>query len=164
MKMNKIYGATTRQDGVSHIGRKKWELFYGFGKDEGQENGWNWRQMFDHAPTKEEIKDSIYDTIDTEAQEKILSGLTYGGLLVWLSAENQRNYAATAIRLQGGDTSALPVTVKLGTDEAPVLQLFSTVDDFLAFFNAVNKHISDTLAEAWQAKLSIDWDKYELKE
>ncbi len=162
--MNKIYGATIRQDGVEHIGRKKWELFYGYGQDEGQESGWNWRQLFDHAPTKAEIQESILEAIDAEAQKKILSGLTFNGLLVWLSAENQRNYTATAIRIQTGDTTVLPVSVKLGADEAPVLQEFATAGDFLAFFNTVNKHISDTLAEAWKAKLSIDWDKYELKE
>ncbi len=145
--------------------KNKWRVRWGLTPtNETGENVDFWEEEFGHEPTKEDIQDFIYKAIDTDAQQKILSGLTFNGLLVWLSAENQRNYTATAIRIQTGDTSVLPVSVKLGTDEAPVLQQFNTAGDFLAFFNTVNKHISDTLAEAWQAKLSIDWDKYDLKE
>lgn len=31
--MEKRYGAVGRQDGLYKIGRNKWELIYGFGKD-----------------------------------------------------------------------------------------------------------------------------------
>lgn len=145
--------------------KNKWRVRWGVTPtDETDENVDFWEEEFGHEPSKDEIQAFINNAIDTEAQEKILSGLKYNGLLVWLSAENQRNYTATAIRIQTGDTTALPVKVKLGTDEAPTLQEFATAGDFLAFFNTVNKHISDVVAEAWKAKLNIDWDAYNLKE
>lgn len=31
--MEKVYGATSAQNGLYHIGRNKWEVIYGFGKD-----------------------------------------------------------------------------------------------------------------------------------
>ena len=55
--MNKIYGATERQDGLYKIGRNKWELIYGFGKDsEDEEVGYNYRERFDYKPAADEIK------------------------------------------------------------------------------------------------------------
>lgn len=32
--MDKIYGASIRQDGLQKVGRNRWDLFYGFGKDD----------------------------------------------------------------------------------------------------------------------------------
>ena len=55
--MKKIYGATERQDGLYKIGRNKWELIYGFGKDsEKAETGYNYRERYSHKPTPDEVK------------------------------------------------------------------------------------------------------------
>lgn len=32
--MEKVYGSPVRQDGLYKVGRNKWELIYGFGKDD----------------------------------------------------------------------------------------------------------------------------------
>ena len=49
MKLEKIYGATARQDGLYKIGRNKYELIYGYGVD--GENGYNWRRRYRNLPT-----------------------------------------------------------------------------------------------------------------
>ena len=38
--MEKIYGSPIRQDGLMKVGRNRWDLFYGFGKDDDNEVGW----------------------------------------------------------------------------------------------------------------------------
>lgn len=155
--MNKIYGATVRQDGLVQIGRSKWELFYGYGTENG--SGYNWRQMYRHNPTKAEIKEAIEEVINEQVQETILSGLEYENNLVWLSAENQRNYTAHATQLLNDET-ILPITEKLGTDAAPVLVEFKTKAEYMTFYNAVSEHISSTINAGWKEKINIDWTTY----
>jgi hypothetical protein len=70
--MEKIYGSPIRQDGLMQVGRNRWDLFYGFGKDEDNDMGWNWRTTFDHHPTLEEVKDTIITQINSNAQKAIL--------------------------------------------------------------------------------------------
>ena len=89
--MEKIYGSPIRQDGLMKVGRNCWDLFYGFGKDDDNEVGWNWRKTFDHQPTLEEVKDTIITQINSNAQKAILEGYEWNGHQVWLSDENQRN-------------------------------------------------------------------------
>lgn len=161
--MQKIYGAPFEQNGLQKVGRKKYDIFFGFGKDdEADETGYNYRQRFDHEPTVEECRKAIYEVIDKQVQETILQGMQYNGLLVWLSAENQRNYQATALQVQTDAANALPVTVKLGTDESPEYVTFKTADEYIAFANAVTAHIRKALDEGWQEKQNIDWNAYQL--
>ena len=91
----------------------------------------------------------------------ILSGLQYDGQMVWLSAENQANYKAAydlAVQTQG---ESLPYKVKLGSEDAPVYKVFNSLQDFKAFFLAIQKHIQDTISEGWKKKDSIDWSQYQ---
>ena len=45
--MEKVYGSPKRQDGLYKVGRNKYEIIYGFGKDsDTDETGWNYRQRF----------------------------------------------------------------------------------------------------------------------
>ena len=90
--MDKIYGASIRQDGLQKVGRNRWDLFYGFGKDEDNEMGYNWRTSFDHQPTIEEVKETITAQISTNTQKAIIEGYKWKEHLVWLSSENQANY------------------------------------------------------------------------
>ena len=70
-------------------------LFYGFGKDdEASERGWEYRHTFDHSPTLSEVKELIISTINTATQEKIVNGFIWNEKPIYLSAENQLNFAA----------------------------------------------------------------------
>ena len=121
--MEKIYGSPIRQDGLMKVGRNRWDLFYGFGKDDDNEVGWNWRKTFDHQPTLEEVKDTIITQINSNAQKAILEGYEWNGHQVWLSDENLRNYTLAYGLAKDGDLKSMP-TVKLGSDDNPLLYAF----------------------------------------
>ena len=118
--MEKIYGSPIRQDGLMQVGRNRWDLFYGFGKDEDNDMGWNWRTTFDHHPTLEEVKDTIITQINSNAQNSILEDYEWNGHKVWLSDENQRNYALAYGLAKDGDLKTMP-KVKFGSDDDPFL-------------------------------------------
>lgn len=112
--MEKIYGASERRDGIQQIGRKRWEVFYGFGMDGG--TGYNYRQTLDYKPTVSEVKQLIIDTINANTDEKILNGFVWKGIHVYLSSENQNNFkAAFDLNMQMGG-AMLPIKFKLGED------------------------------------------------
>ena len=161
--MQKVYGAKAAQDGIVRVGRAKYDLFYGFGTDDQNEDngGWNWRHRFDHWPTLAEVREVIFGVIDARVQDTILQGLSYEDALVWLSADNQRTYSLTAMSVQSDPKGALPVTVKLGTDEQPVWRTFEEATAFMAFFNTITAHINRAREEGWQEKKNINWAAYE---
>ena len=68
--MEKIYGASERRDGIQQIGRKRWEVFYGFGMDGG--TGYNYRQTLEYKPTIEEVKEIITTQISQNTQMAII--------------------------------------------------------------------------------------------
>ena len=164
MKQSDFYkvGADKRQDQVIKIGVNNYLLIFGYCIDEDG-NGYNMRHIFDHKPTAEEIRQTILAVIDATAQSEIESGMTYNGAVVWLSAENQRNYLSAALRVQNNIDGALPVTVKLGTDESPVFVQFDTGADYLAFFKAYTDHINEVLTKAWEEKKAINMDDYKIE-
>lgn len=163
MAMQKIYGATGRQDGLYKIGRNKYELIYGFGKDtEDAETGYNYRQRFNHVPTPEEVKLLIISTINADTDEKILNGFSWKGKRVWLSTENQFNYkAAYDLAVQKGGAT-LPVTFKFGTDEAPEYHTFNDMAEFTDFYTQSLAHVSTALAAGWSEKDALGLDKFNL--
>jgi hypothetical protein len=157
--MNKIYGATERQDGLYLIGRNKWELIYGFGKDDDSaETGYNYRQRFTRKPTLDEIKSLIVATINADTEEKIVSGFVWDGKPVWLSSENQFNYkSAYDLAVQTGG-SILPVTFKFGTDDNVQYHTFNTLDELTSFYTACFGYVSQCLANGWAEKDALDKD------
>ena len=157
--MEKIYGATERYDGIQQIGRRRWELFYGFGK-EGEET-YQWRQTIEYKPTLQEIKDIITNLINTETQRKILEGMQYRGKIVWLSPENQRNIAFAYALAKGGDIDTMP-TLKLGTDEDYEMYQFREAEEIIAFAKEVEAHIGKCISDGRQEREAIDWSKYTL--
>lgn len=161
--MEKIYGATGREDGLFRIGRNKWELIYGYGTD--GERGWNWRQRWKgRKPTAEETRAAITEHVNKEVDAKILGGMTWDGQTVWLSMENQMNYkTAYDLAMQSGGQN-LPVTFKLGTEEGPVYKTFDSVAELGRFYKAVAGHIQNALEAGWKEKDGIDWDKFEVSE
>ena len=129
--MEKRYGATERHDRLMKIGRNKWELIYGYGTD--GVSGWTYRERFTRKPTQDEIKEIIIAQINRNVEEKILCGLVWKDMPIWLSTENQFNYkAAYDLAVQTGGQS-LPVKFKFGTDEQPVYHTFTTLEELQEF-------------------------------
>lgn len=160
--MEKIYGTKQRQDGIVHIGRSKWILFYGFGKDnESDENGWEYRHTFDHKPTLSEVRELVVSTIDNTTHEKIVNGLVWNGESIYLSIENQLNFAA----IERSQSIPFPLTLKINelADGTPVYHTFENTDDYTAFYQAVTMHITETLQNGWEEKDSIDLSFYNMQ-
>lgn len=163
--MEKIYGAKERQDGLYSIGRNKWELFYGFGKDNPEdETGYNWRRKFKSKPTVEDIRAIIKATINKETDRKILEEFVWKDMPVWLSSENQFNYkAAYDLAVQTGGAT-LPVRFKFGTDEVPVYYTFESLEDFADFYTQAMVYINTVLNAGWVEKDLADSMTFEVNE
>lgn len=159
--MRKIYGANERQDGLYRIGREKWELVYGFGKDrENDETGYNFRQRFSHKPTAEECVEIVREAINCKTQERILRDLRWKGMQIWLSKDNQLNYKTAydlAVESLGG-----PVRFKFGTDEAPQYHEFADLEELRDFHLAWTSHIAASLADGWAEKDAVDPKMFEV--
>lgn len=152
--MEKRYGATERHDRLMKIGRNKWELIYGYGTD--GVSGWTYRERFTRKPTQDEIKEIIIAQINRNVEEKILCGLVWKDMPIWLSTEKQFNYkAAYDLAVQTGGQS-LPVKFKFGTDEQPVYHTFTTLDDLQEFYMTSLAFVQQVLDEGWQEKDNLD--------
>ena len=152
--MEKRYGATERHDRLMKIGRNKWELIYGYGTD--GVSGWTYRERFTRKPTPDEIKEIIIAQINRNVEGKILCGLVWKDMPIWLSTENQFNYkAAYDLAVQTGGQS-LPVKFKFGTDEQPVYHTFTTLDDLQEFYMTSLAFVQQVLDEGWQEKDNLD--------
>ena len=117
--------------------------------------------QFQCKPSLAEVKSVINQYYNDQTDAEILSGLQYDGQMVWLSSENQANYKAAydlAVQTQG---ETLPYKMKLGTEDNPVYKEFTTLQDFKAFYLAVQKHIDKAINEGWEKKDSIDWSQYQ---
>ena len=159
--MEKILGASERRDGIQQIGRKRWEVFYGFGMDGDQ--GYNYRQTLEHKPTVGEVKQLIIDTINANTDEKILNGFVWNGIRVYLSSENQNNFkAAYDLNVQTSGVM-LPMKFKLGEDAEgnAVYYTFANMGDFSNFYMSAVEHINQCLNEGWAEKDSLDMSNYE---
>lgn len=159
--MEKIYGTKQRQDGLIHIGRTKWVLFYGFGKDdEASESGWEYRHTFDHNPTLSEVKELIISTINTATQEKIVNGFIWNEKPIYLSAENQLNFAA----IERSGNIPYPLTLKINEQEdgTPIYQTFENASDFVAFSQAASLYVIETVQSGWVEKDNVDWTVFNL--
>lgn len=112
-------------------------------------------------PSIGQVKNFILDTINKEIDQKILSGMVWKDMPIWLSSENQFNYKAAydlALMSQG---QSLPVMFKFGTTDEPVYYTFETLEDISNFYISAMNYINTTLAEGWKKKDSIDWTVYE---
>ena len=159
--MEKIFGASERMDGIQQIGRKRWEVFYGFGMDGDQ--GYNYRQTLEYKPTVSEVKQLIIDTINANTDEKILNGFVWNGIHVYLSRENQNNFkAAFDLNMQMNGTM-FPIKFKLGEDVEgnAVYHTFADMEDFTDFYTSAVAYINQCLNEGWAEKDNLDMKPYE---
>lgn len=146
-------GAEERKDQLVQIGHKNWLLIFGFCNDE-ELGGYNWRKNYDHKPTVREIKQDISDLINADTSRKILTGMTWKCIPLWLSQENQRNIS-DAVR-----AATLPVRLKLGEDESgnPIYHTFEDDGELTELYKAVWEHIRSSLEYGWREKDSVDYD------
>lgn len=152
--MEKRYGATERNDRLMKIGRNKWELIYGY--DTNGISGWTYRERFTRKPTLDEIKSIIIAQINHNVEDRILCGLVWRDMPIWLSTENQINYkAAYDLAVQTNGLS-LPVKFKFGTDEQPVYHTFNEIDELREFYVTSLEHIQKVLDDGWREKDSLD--------
>lgn len=159
--MEKIYGATGRQDGLYKIGRSKWELIFGFGKDsEEEQTGWNYRQRFTAKPTLDEIKAIVSAQIDSDTDENILHGFVWNELPVKLDTENQTNILGILVNLPLAGDTLFPMTFKLGdhADGTPAFYTFTTAKEFGDFAQAATLHKQTAYSKGWEEKSNINWE------
>lgn len=141
--------------------RNKWRFRWDFTTDENG-NTFFMEHELDHKPSPEEIKAVICGWINERTNERILSGFIFEGDVVWLSTENQFNYKAAydlAVQTAG---ASLPVTFKLGADDAPHYRTFEDVESLSRFYTQALQHVQDALREGWEAKDSIDLNLYSI--
>ena len=108
---------------------------------------------FDHKPTMAEVKAFVLEVIDEQVKSKIISGMVWQEKPVWLSVENQLNFAhATA-----------PVTLKIGEDAdmTAIYHEFTTDAELEAFNAACNAWKQHCLTDGWAEKDAVDWEAYE---
>lgn len=118
-----------------------------------------WQQhVFDHVPTLTEIKNVVIEYYNKEIDKQILSGLTWNGMQIWLSTENQFNYKTAydlAIQTNG---ETLPITFKFGNNEKSIYYKFENLEDLTDFYSTSVKYVQKTLNDGWLKKDSINWD------
>lgn len=161
--MEKVYGSPKRQDGLYKVGRNKYEIIYGFGKDsDTDETGWNYRQRFNHLPTQEEIKQVINAQLSADADERKRNGFTWKGVPVRYDEEAERNITGLSVKIPRLGAAMFPLTFKLGDypDGSPAFYVFEDAEDFESFTDALLLFSQDCYARAWQEKASIDMDKF----
>lgn len=108
------------------------------------------------------IKTVILDYYNSKIDEKIVSGMVWKNMKIWLSHENQFNYkAAYDLAIQTGGKN-LPVVFKFGENNVPQYYEFETVEDLSDFYLSSMQHIQQTLEEGWRLKDSIDWTIYQI--
>lgn len=158
--MEKTFGATGRNDQLIVHGTGKAVLIYGYGND--GEQGFDYRQVFDHKPSEEELREVIEAHINALTDEKILSGFFWNGKPVWLSSENQFNFKAAYDLAVQTDGASLPVKFKLGEDaqHKPVYHTFTKMTSFTEFYAQAIAFINQTLNEGWAEKDSVNYDAF----
>ena len=158
--MEKRYGATERHDRLMKIGRNKWELIYGYGTD--GVSGWTYRERFTRKPTMEEIKEIIIAQINRNVEEKILCGLVWKDMPIWLSTENQFNYKSAYDCARDTAGQSLPVKFKFGTDKEPVYYTFTTFEELQEFYMTSLQFVQQVLDEGWAEKDGLDLSVFTL--
>ena len=117
-------------------------------------------EYFDKKMEIDDIKDFILKYYNDKIDEKILSGMVWKDMRVWLSSENQFNYKAAydlAVQTNGKN---LPVIFKFGDTNTPIYYQFNTIEELSDFYLSSMMFIQTTLNEGWKIKDAINWDLY----
>lgn len=165
--MLKIYGATAAQNGLYKIGRKKWEVIYGFGKDsEDADTGYNYRQRYDHRPTLEEIKADIVAEIKNESELRLKYGIKWNGFTVEYSETLKTDLIGILVGLQGG-IMKFPQKINLGSnaDGTPNTYTFNSLEELAGLAAIVGSHRGLCSDQEWEAINALgDMDEYKTEQ
>ncbi len=103
--------------------------------------------------TLQMVKDAIITDINERVKNKIIGGFVWNEKPIWLSEENQMNFAQAVV----------PVTFKIGeeADGSPIYQEFTTKTDLKNFVEACVLWKQQCLNDGWAEKDGIDWSPYE---
>lgn len=151
--MQKRYGAAGPQNGLYKVGKNKWDVFYGFGKDsEDAEHGYNWYERFNHRPSLTEIKDAIVSAIKEESEYRLKYGMEWNGFTVEYSEALKTDLIGILVGLSGGIMS-LPQQINLGSnaDGTPNTYTFNTIDELGSLSALVGSHRQTCSNEEWEA-------------
>lgn len=159
--MNKIYGTSVRQDGLRQVGRRNFTLFYGLYTDE-RGSTYEYRHTFDHKPSWNEVKAVLVEAINEHTKETILNGFVWRDQRVWLSEENQLNFAA----IERSQSIPYPLTLKINeqVDGTPIYHTFENADEYSAFYQAIALFITETVQSGWSEKDSIEMNTYNIND
>lgn len=157
-------GAAERADALVCLSKTNYLLIFGFGTDEDG-NNYTWRKYYDHKPSVREIKQDISELINKETDTKILTGFTWNGKPVYLSAENQMNFKAAYDIARDTAGASLPIKFKLGEDAdgAPVYHTFTKLEPLADFVMKAMSFVVTTLNEGW-VKKDIDYSIFEIED
>ena len=129
-------------------------IMYGLNPTEGEMAEWFQIDFYKKQgkPSFEQVKAAIIADINERVKALIIGGFVWNGKNVWLSEENQMNFA------QG----VVPVTFKIGeqADGTPIYQEFTTKADLKAFNEAWNAWKMQCLTDGWAEKDGMDWTPY----
>ena len=134
--------------------------------DDGENNAF-WHEITFYKkqgiPTFEQVKQAVFEDINRQTDEKILTGFVWNNINVWLSEENQRNFSEAQRIAMFSPESIMPVKFKLGEDEEgnPVYHEFETANELTDFYMHAVAFINHCLAEGWMRKDNINWSPYE---
>lgn len=163
--MDKRYGATGPQNGLEKIGRSRWALFYGYGKDSA-EAGYNWYQTFDHRPSLDEVKEAIISAIKTESDYQLRYGYKWNGLTVEYTEERKSDFTGIIVGLQGGFMQ-LPIELNLGSaeDGTPQLFTFTTAEQIGEVAAGIAAHKAAVSKAEWAAINALgEMEEYKMGE
>ena len=116
---------------------------------------------FPYKPTMAEVRDFCLGVIDQQTAQAILSGLEWQGKRVWLSIENQLNFAA-AERRALANADLLPMDVKIGETDSgeSIRHTFQNQEALTLFVTACQEHIEQCRQAGQQRKDGFDFTEY----
>lgn len=162
--MSKVFGLTKR---YTPLREETTRIVARYGKEQYDDKNSTWYEVYFNknqypVVTLEDIKEAILADIDECTKEAIIGSFMWNEKPVWLSLENQSNFATAEHRAATtGDN--LPYKEKIGEQEdgSPVYHTFETAAELTAFWNACQDHIDAYRRAGWELKDSIDWSDYE---
>lgn len=169
--MNKVFGKKTDFAPVKEDASR---VIICYGMEEVDAENATWYEIYFYKKqisqvSLADVNAAIIADINARTDEKILSGFKFednDGVerVVWLSAENQRNYSeAQRLADKAGSKNYEAVTFKIGEDEEghACYKTFETLADLNNFYFAVFAYIKQCLADGWTEKDSFDFAPYE---
>lgn len=160
---NKYYGL---KSAYSPLREDYSRIIVSYGKEDVNEDYATWYEVYFYKkqnpkPSAEQIKNAIIADIDEHTKEDIIGGFVWNNKPVWLSIENQSNFATAEHRAATvGDN--LPHKEKIGEQEdgTPIYYTFETAAELTSFWNACQDHIENCRKAGWERKDNINWDDY----